>query len=472
MTAWQGLPPQTRRQARMNERETDAVAPVSRANNGDENSMRTEQTFPNETARNETVQNETARNDRAQLGGKSTEGSAAGDSSFAGFPSDGWIALDRTTEVAGDSQARPSSRTEPPTGYGRRAKRAAESEPQARESREHSNASPQVTHQAPDQASQPPQWISPASAHPAAHVASFTSAKPPTARLMSRRELRELESLQGLRPEAADGPDDGVEAPAQPETHEGAHTGPAQPGPAQPGPAAEQQAVPVVPALIAPVPIVPVPVAIVPVPVPVVPVPAPVPAPIVSTFSQPDSIPSKPRPELAASDRGVDYAPGLYTSPTGHWATESRIDNVNHGEDSSFRSAGSSSAILTTNVLVIPSILQVSDLTNPLSSTGEILVTGTIDLPPSLGSTGARPNLFDHSDLDLLFAAEDNDFAPSDSAPVRAIRAVSTHTATNNLIVAKRPVSTRLPMIMAVTAGILAVCAVALLAAGMIFGNL
>ena len=469
MTAWQGLPPQTRRQARMNERETDAVAPVSRATNSDENSMRTEQTFPNETAQNntaqnntaqnetaqnETAQNDTAQNDKAQLGGESPEGSAAGDSIFAGFPSDGWIAFDGTAEVAGDSQARLSSRTELPTAYGRRAKRTEESEPQARESREHSFASPQVAPQGPGQASQPLEWISPAAAQSAAHTTSFTSAKSPTARLMSRRELRELESLQGLRPEAADGPDDGVEAPAQPETREGAHT-----GPAQTGPAAEQQAVPVVPALIVPALIVPVPI-------------VPAPKPIVSTFPQPDSIPLRPRPELAASDRGVDYAPDLYTSPTGHWATESRIDNVNHGEDSFLRSAGSSSGILTTSVLVIPSIPQSSDLTNQLSSTGEILVTGTIDLPRSLGSTGARPNHFDHSDLDLLFAAEDNDFASSDSAPVRAIRAVSTHTSTNDLIVAKRTVSTRLPMVMAVTAGILAVCVVALLVVGMIFGNL
>ena len=72
----------------------------------------------------------------------------------------------------------------------------------------------------------------------------------------------------------------------------------------------------------------------------------------------------------------------------------------------------------------------------------------------------------------MLFrsAQEDHDYAPADSAPVRAIRAVSTHTSTHGVISAKKPVSNKLPLTMMVTAGILAVGVAALFAAGLIFG--
>ncbi len=86
------------------------------------------------------------------------------------------------------------------------------------------------------------------------------------------------------------------------------------------------------------------------------------------------------------------------------------------------------------------------------------------------GSTGANPAHYDQADIDTLFAQEDHDYAPADAAPVRAIRAVSTHTSTHGVISAKKPANNRLPMMMAVTAGILAVGVAALFAAGMIFG--
>ncbi|MEX1078771.1 MAG: hypothetical protein WED09_06655 [Homoserinimonas sp.] len=171
-----------------------------------------------------------------------------------------------------------------------------------------------------------------------------------------------------------------------------------------------------------------------------------------------------------AVNRGIDSAPEVFSVPDAHWQTQTHIDEANQSGDGFVRRVGSTSGSLTGNALVIPSIPQASDITSPFSSTGEILVTGSIDLPITLGSTGAHPARYDHSDIDALFAQEDHDYAQADSAPVRAIRAVSTHTSTHGVISAKKPANNRLPMMMAVTAGILAVGVAALFAAGMIFG--
>jgi hypothetical protein len=182
--------------------------------------------------------------------------------------------------------------------------------------------------------------------------------------------------------------------------------------------------------------------------------------------------PVAPQPAVPASltgSRGIDSAPLVFTNPGAEAAQENPGVEFQPG-DSFIRSVGSGSGSFTTSALVLPSIPQVGDITRPLSSTGEILVTGSIDLPMSLASTGTNSSRFDHSDIDALFAQEDHEFAPADSAPVRAIRAVSTHTSTHGVISAKKPANNRLPMLMAVTAGILAVGVAALFAAGMIFG--
>ncbi len=131
-----------------------------------------------------------------------------------------------------------------------------------------------------------------------------------------------------------------------------------------------------------------------------------------------------------------------------------------------------SSGAITTSALVLPS-LPSDSLTRPLGSTGEILITGTIDLPRSLGSTGAHPGRYDHSDVDAFLEAGDReDFESNpDSAPVRAIRAVSTHTSTRGVMEAKKPKgNSRLPLILGVAATVMAVGVVVLVVCAMLFG--
>jgi hypothetical protein len=104
-----------------------------------------------------------------------------------------------------------------------------------------------------------------------------------------------------------------------------------------------------------------------------------------------------------------------------------------------------------------------------LNATGEIMVTGTINLPGSVGTTGRDSRHYDDPEVDHLFDAFDNEVANTDSAPVRAITAVSSHTATRGGIELGRKQSNRMLNVLLVTASVMAVAVVGLLIAGFVF---
>jgi len=392
MTAWQDLPPRTRRQARMDERTAPEVERASE-------------------------QVETPSNDS---------------------PDSGYSA---------DRNALTSA-------YSRRSRRAADAPADGADFRVRdfrpastnaSNSEPENSGQLTYRTEARPAAPRPAQPQPVVDAVPSQLAAPP--RPMTRRELRELEIKQGTRPQANDGPVLAPEVPVAPPA-------------ATPPAAAVPPAVPLAPAI-------PLRNDAAPVAEPAAPLVSPEPV----VFTDASGSTSAARPSVAPTpvNRGIDYAPQAFPSPDAHWQTRTDIDVVNLG-DSAFPRASGGNGVVTTNALVIPTIPQAADITKPFSSTGEILITGSIDLPVALGSTGANPARYDHADIDALFAQEDHDYAPTDVAPVRAIRAVSTHTSTHGVISAKKPANNRLPMMMAVTAGILAVGVAALFAAGMIFG--
>jgi hypothetical protein len=152
----------------------------------------------------------------------------------------------------------------------------------------------------------------------------------------------------------------------------------------------------------------------------------------------------------------------------GHWSvspdTDTEIESL---ENSVTRSVGVGSA-LTTSALVLPSIPQSSDRNSPYTATGETMLTGSIDLPRSLGSTGVHPSQVDNSDFDL--DPLDHEVPSTDSAPVRAIRAVSTHTSSNGLITSKKPQGNHMLTVLVVSSSALAVVVVGLLVAGVSSG--
>jgi hypothetical protein len=178
-------------------------------------------------------------------------------------------------------------------------------------------------------------------------------------------------------------------------------------------------------------------------------------------------IPSFPVPEQPA---GATAQPGVYTPPFGHWSMQAKIDDENQTLDHSVRrDLSTSSGTITTSALVLPSIPRIGDVTRPISNTGEILVTGSIDLPRSLGTTGSYPTHFDRSDVDAIIAADDREDSVADSAPVRAIRAVSTNNDSPALVADGAAKESRTPFVLAIIAAATLVVTVALVIAGFIF---
>lgn len=461
MTAWQDLPPRTRRQARMNERgaQPDAEFERAQAATGQGSAGLT---FHEAGTRPEA---ETAYSRRARRVREQSEPGPASMPDEAGFRVRDFRpeatvhphAAFQTTAAAPDAQ-RPG---EP--GHAEPTRQLPQWAPPGVD---HEGDLPYFTQAAPLFPPQPAPQPALVNSVPAEFAA------PP--RPLTRRQLRELETDQGTRPQADDAPPAPIVPPAPPSAAREAVVLPAAPEAYPSAPPVVRLEPPI--AVPAPAPVAPAPPAEAP-PSLVSPEPvvftdasgaapsgraaAPVPvAPSAATAPNADGI---------AGPRGIDFAPEVYSSPTEQWSAPARGDADQPGAGF-IRTIGTHTGILTTSALVMPSVPQASDIIRPLSSTGEILVTGSIDLPHTLGTTGAHPARFDHSDIDALFAAEDHDFAPTDSAPVRAIRAVSTHTSTHGVISAKKPASNRLPMMMAVTAGILAVGVAALFAAAMVFG--
>jgi len=147
-----------------------------------------------------------------------------------------------------------------------------------------------------------------------------------------------------------------------------------------------------------------------------------------------------------------------FEAPAGHWTQQARdTDDAEVHDVTGTRRV----AVQDTNSIVLPNSA-LADPTGALNATGEVILTGSIDLPASLSSTGShRP--IDGAEVDRLL--EQHDEQPeTDASPVRASRAVSSHTSTRQVVLAAaKPKESRTPVILGVTVG-----AVGLAAAGVI----
>jgi hypothetical protein len=157
--------------------------------------------------------------------------------------------------------------------------------------------------------------------------------------------------------------------------------------------------------------------------------------------------------------------PQLIARAAGHWSTMDDEAATTGGS----RSAVATGSVTTANALILPSVPSEGLTTSPLTASGDVIVTGTIDLPASLGSTGQHPDHFDSSDIDRLFEEADAAPATASVAPVRASRAVATHTSTRGMIAPPKSRGNKLPLALAITAAFLALGVGALLVAGFVF---
>jgi hypothetical protein len=172
----------------------------------------------------------------------------------------------------------------------------------------------------------------------------------------------------------------------------------------------------------------------------------------------------------AEAEVAESAAESAYVPPVGHWSRQAALDDESQPfENTLSRDVGGGNVATTTNALVLPMIPQRDDFSSMINSTGEIMVTGTIDLPMSVGATGRDSRHYDDPEVDHLFDEFDNEIASTDSAPVRAITAVSSHTATRGGIESSRKQSNRMLTVLLVTACVMAVGVVGLLVAGFVF---
>lgn len=154
--------------------------------------------------------------------------------------------------------------------------------------------------------------------------------------------------------------------------------------------------------------------------------------------------------------------------PIGHWSTQDAAADEVHDFVGS-RDVHGGHGVITTNALVLPVIPQ-PEFNNPLASTGEILITGSIELPRSLSATGAHESLLEESSLDHELDPGDHQVVSTESAPVRAVRAVSTHTHSGGVIAGLKPRSNRPLTALIIATAVMAGLAATLIVVGLLNG--
>ncbi len=153
-----------------------------------------------------------------------------------------------------------------------------------------------------------------------------------------------------------------------------------------------------------------------------------------------DPVPAPPAPAQRPPEpeASVSQPPVAGERPRNHWSRQAELDDEAQPPTGSLaRDVGARPT--TSNALVMPVSPTPDIIVSPLTGGGEVLVTGSISLPASLASTGALPAQLDESDIDNLLDPNDHQVSSTDSQPVRAIRAVSTHTSSREIIGATRP---------------------------------
>lgn len=156
-----------------------------------------------------------------------------------------------------------------------------------------------------------------------------------------------------------------------------------------------------------------------------------------------------------------------FATPVGHWSTQAHDSNDTevHDEATGVRRVAETGS----NAIILPNSA-LADPTGALNATGEVILTGSIDLPASLSSTGShRP--IDGAEVDRLL--EQHDEQPeTDASPVRASRAVSSHTSTRQVVLAAaKPKESRVPMILGITVGGVCVAAATVIIVALVSTN-
>ncbi|MFJ4038972.1 hypothetical protein ACIPVB_12935 [Microbacterium sp. NPDC090007] len=132
--------------------------------------------------------------------------------------------------------------------------------------------------------------------------------------------------------------------------------------------------------------------------------------------------------ENAVTDRAETPAPSVVNPALGSELLEGAAPEVSLPD--SFdqllaRQTGSTGAVTTPNALILSQTPTGVPLVGPVTATGEIMITGTFELPEGLGSVGHAPGTTDGRDADAVLL--DGELPPASSpTPIAASAAIST----------------------------------------------
>lgn len=122
------------------------------------------------------------------------------------------------------------------------------------------------------------------------------------------------------------------------------------------------------------------------------------------------------------------------------------------------------------NALIIPTLPETTGQITPITQTGEVVITGSILIPPSVSQIGANAEQLDTSDIDIIAGDQEIQTTSTNMAPVSAAAAVSAYDIANSVITKPKGMNERLPFILSIAAAGLAVGVVAILVIGYING--
>lgn len=133
-------------------------------------------------------------------------------------------------------------------------------------------------------------------------------------------------------------------------------------------------------------------------------------------------------------------------------------------------SRSSSGSTATPNALIVSQTTGSSPLIAPVAATGEVLITGTFNLPEGLGSLGHTRSTADGKEVDSVLV--DGELpAHSSPTPIAASAAISTVKSSGEIIKPPAPEKgNKLMVSLAITAGILAAALLGVLTVAMISG--
>ncbi|WES65321.1 hypothetical protein P0L94_04430 [Microbacter sp. GSS18] len=176
---------------------------------------------------------------------------------------------------------------------------------------------------------------------------------------------------------------------------------------------------------------------------------------------QPDAV-ADAQPAAPAEERVVNPRLGAALATGGGADVPPSFDQL-----LSPSSSGSSS---TPNALILSQTPSAAPLVAPVTAAGDVILTGTFNLPDGLGSTGHATGTADGKEVDAVLV--DGELpAHSSPTPIAASAAVSTSKSAGEVISPPTPEQgSRLMMVLAITAGVLALALVGVLILAFVTG--